>query len=276
MDCGSYIEKYLSAQVDGELSAAELRAAEEHLAGCADCRARLAEERAVKALLRERAERHMTPPMVRGSILAALDAIDAKAAPEAAERGHYRFAGAGRARPTGIRRARVWMPIAVAAAAVFAFVMMHGGLTPAHAFAPFDIATDRYAHFVEHFEPNLKSNQPGDISEAYLKHQLPGFVWNFQPSGYKLIGARLDHLRDGSPVSYTFYRGDAGMILCTYMKSHWPQPPAGEMDEVGGHHFFRYKGYSICLSHPPGGFICVLVSQRPIKEFEQEIVLSAP
>ena len=96
MDCNTYIEKYLSAHVDGELSAAELREAEEHLAGCVNCRARFAEERAVKALLRERAEMRRTPPMVRGSILAALDAIDAADACQAAGRGRDRAAGADR------------------------------------------------------------------------------------------------------------------------------------------------------------------------------------
>jgi len=276
MDCGTYIEKYLSAHVDGELSAGELRAAEEHLAGCVNCRARFAEERAIKALLRERAEMRRTPAMVRGSILAALDAIDAAQAANAAGRGHDRAAGPDRARSVAIRRARVWIPVAIAAVAVFAFVMMHGGPTPAHAFAPFDIAIESYAQFVEHFEPNLKSNSPADISDAHLGHQLPGYVWDFQPSGYKLIGGRLDHLRDGSPVSYTFYRGDAGTILCTYMKSHWRQPPEGETQELGGHHYFRYKGHSICLSYLPGGFICVLVSRRPMKEFVQDVVASAP
>ena len=76
VDCDTYIDNYLSAHVDGELSAEELREAEEHLAGCVNCRARFAEERAVKTLLRERAAMRRTPPMVRGSILAALDAID--------------------------------------------------------------------------------------------------------------------------------------------------------------------------------------------------------
>ncbi|MGC2277872.1 MAG: zf-HC2 domain-containing protein, partial [Candidatus Binatus sp.] len=70
MDCATYIDKYLSAHVDGELSADELREVEDHLAGCVNCRARFAEERAVKALLRERAAMRRTPPIVRGSILA--------------------------------------------------------------------------------------------------------------------------------------------------------------------------------------------------------------
>ena len=277
VDCGTYIEKYLSAHVDGELSAAELRAAEEHLAGCVDCRARFAEERAVKALVRERAEMRRTPAMVRGSILAALDAIDAADASNAEGRGRDRSGGADRAGWSAVRGARVWIPLAMAAVAVFAFVMLRGGSRPpAHPIAPFEIAIDNYKQFVEHFEPNVKSDSPGDISDAYLEHQLPGFLWNFQPSGYKLIGGRVDHLGDGSPVSYTFYRSDTGTILCTYTKSHGLEPLEGEIQEIGGHRFYQYKGYSICLSYPPGGFICILVSQRPMKQFVQDVMDSMP
>jgi Putative zinc-finger len=277
MDCSSYIEKYLSAHVDGELSAAELRDAEEHLAGCVDCRARLAEERAVKATLHERATRRRTPPVVRGSILAALDAVDAAEASGVAGRGRDRSAGADRAQWFWIRRARVWGPAAIAAIAIFAFVMLHGGgPAPAHAIPAFDTAIESYAQFVGHFEPNVKSNTPADIADAYRQHQLPGFLWNFQHRGYKLIGGRLEHLRDGSPVSYTFYRGDMGAILCAYMKSHGLQPPEGEIREIDGHHCYQYKGYSVCLSYPPGGFICILVSKRPIKEFVQDIAASEP
>jgi len=270
VDCGTYIEKYLSAHVDGELGADELRAAEEHLAGCANCRARFAEERAVKSLMRERAQMLRTPAMVRGSILAALDAADS------AGRARDRAASADRAGHTALRRALVWIPFALAAAAMFAFVIMRGGLTPAHAIPPFEIAIYNYAQFADHFEPNVKSNSPADISDAYMDHQLPGFLWNFQPSGYKLIGGRLDHLRDGSPVAYTVYRSDTGTILCTYMKAHGFEPPPGVTRVIGGHNYYDYKGYSICLSYPHGGFICVLVSRRTMNQFVQDIVASEP
>ncbi len=277
MDCATYIDKYLSAQVDGELSAAELRDAEEHLAGCVNCRALFAEERAVKALLRERAEMRRTPAMVRGSILAALDAVDAADASNAAGRGRDRAAGADRGRWYSIRRARMWAPVAIAAVAVFAFVMLHGGSPPpAHAIPPFDVAIQHYEHFVQRFEPNVKSALPADLSDAYMDHQLPGFLWNFEHRGYHLIGGRIDRLRDGTSVAYTFYRGDTGTILCTYMKSHGLQPPDGEAQEMDGHHCYQYKGYSVCLSYPPGGFICILVSHRPMKEFVEDIVDSEP
>lgn len=271
MDCGTYIEQYLSAHVDGELSTEELRAVEEHLAGCANCRARLAEERAVKVLLRERAQLRRTPRIVRGSILAALDAADRADSDRPATRGHGRM--------LTMRRARVFVPLALAAAALFAFVIIHGTSKPAQAVVPFDIAIDNYDQFATHFEPNVKSTSPADISDAYMTEKLPGFVWNFNQRGYHIIGARLEHLRDGTPVSFTFYRGDGGTILCTYMKSHGLQPPPGEKQVgegslYGEHHYYKYKGYSICLSYPPGGNICILVSKRPMKEFVEDIAAS--
>ncbi len=272
MDCGTYIEKYLSAHVDGELSADELRAAEEHLAGCASCRTRFAEERAVKSLMRERAQMMRTPAMVRGSILAALDAADTT------ERNRERSADADRRRPSVLRRARVWVPIMLAAAAAIVVVVLHGGIsrTPAHAITPFDIAINHYSQFAVHFEPNVKGNSPPDISGAYMDNHLPGFLWNLQPSGYKLVGGRVEHLRDGSPVSFTFYRSDTGTILCTYMQSHGFEPPPGAIRAMGDHNYYVYKGYSICLSYPHGGFMCMLVSRRTMNQFVQDIAASEP
>jgi len=277
VDCGTYIEKYLSAHVDGELSADELREAEQHLAGCVNCRARFAEERAVKALLRERAEMRRTPPMVRGSILAALDAIDSSDASAESVRRTDRAAIVGRGRRSMRRAVLAGVPVAIAAVAVFAFVLLHGGSgpTPAHAVPPFDIAIDRYQHFLERFDPNAGTS-PAELSDAYLDHQLPGFVWNFQRAGYKLKGGRVDRLASGESVAYTFYQGPAGSVLCTFMKAHGFQAPEGEIQELNGHHCYRYKGYSICLSYPPGGFICILVSQRAMKDFMQDVADSEP
>jgi hypothetical protein len=278
VDCDTYIKDYLSAHVDGELSAAELREVEEHLAGCVNCRARFAEERAVKTLLRERAAMRRTPPMIRGSILAALDAVDSSDAASAARGGSDRSASADRAGRFSIRRARIWAPVAIAAVAFFAFVMLHGGGGPetAHAVPPFDIAIDHYEHFDQHFEPNVNSTSPAEISDAYMDHKLPGFLWNFQHTGYKLRGGRIDRLADGTSVAYTFYQGDTGSVLCTFMKSHGFQAPDGEVQETDGHRCYRYKGYSVCLSYPPGGFICILVSHRPMKEFMQDVMDSEP
>src|SRR5277367_3383332 len=53
MDCNEYIESYLSAHADGELTPEQVRDAETHVAGCPRCTAELEGERALKALIRE-------------------------------------------------------------------------------------------------------------------------------------------------------------------------------------------------------------------------------
>jgi len=79
-------------------------------------------------------------------------------------------------RKSVLRRARLWIPVALAAAAMFAFVMLRGGATPAHAVPPFDVAIENYSQFAAHFEPNIKSNSPADISDAYMGNHLPGIL----------------------------------------------------------------------------------------------------
>ena len=66
MNCEEYITNYLSAHADGELTPEEERAVAQHLGsgpddGCAVCRARLAEERLLKALIKRQAATVKTP-----------------------------------------------------------------------------------------------------------------------------------------------------------------------------------------------------------------------
>jgi hypothetical protein len=149
-------------------------------------------------------------------------------------------------------------------------------MTPAHAITPLDVAVDHYAQFAAPFEPNVKSNARPYISAASMDQHLPGVLWNLQPSGYKLVGARIEYLHNGSPVAFTFYRGDTGTILCTYIKAPGFEPPIGAIKVMGEHNYYEYKGYRICVSYPLGNFVCILVSGRTMNDFVQDISASEP
>jgi hypothetical protein len=152
--------------------------------------------------------------------------------------------------------------------------MFHGGnVPPAGAVPAFDAAIARYEHFDAHFVPNVPSSSPADISDAYLDHQMPGLLWNLQPSGYRLVGGRLDRLPDGSLAAFTFYRGEGTSILCAFMKAHGMQTPQGATQTVAGHSYYIYKGYRLCFSYyPRGDFISVLVSRNTMPNFVQDIL----
>jgi hypothetical protein len=268
VDCGTYIADFLTAHADGELSGEQLHLAEEHVHGCAECARVLAEERALKAIVRERRGIIRMPPQVRGSILAALDAADRD------------DAGARqptpKTRPPMVRHLRWAAPLAIAAAVAFVFVVLHRP-APAGAYPVFDAAITNYQNFQGNFAPNVPSGSPGEIADAYITHKLPGYLWNFQPSGYKLIGGRLDQMPDGRMVSDTFYRADdGGTILCRFMTyANLKLPPQSSGEPLGEHHMYEYRGYTICLTYlPTGKYICILVSGKPMKQFMEDISAS--
>ena len=266
MDCGTYIADYLTPHADGELRGADLARAEAHVAQCPQCSAVLAEERELKAILHVRAGMLRTPPQVRGSILAALDAADRREATP-------KVMAAPRRRPALVRGLRYAIPVALAAA--LAFVVLLRNPTPAESYPAFDYATDHYDQFVARFDPNVPSGSPGDIAAAYIDHKMPGYLWNFQPSGYKLVGGRLEKMPDGRWVTNTFYRGEAGAILCSFVATSGLRLPPRDADELGVHHFIAYRGHTICISYLPGGkYICILVSSKSMKAFMQDIAAS--
>jgi hypothetical protein len=285
VDCGTYIEQFLSAHVDGELSEDELRAAEEHVAGCADCRERLKEERALKQTLHEHLGALKTPTQVRERIRLALDREQAS---ESFPKLRPSVRGASRSKWL---HPRIWVPGAIAALLVIGLTTLSRFSPPRHpavqpdqaleeAFSTdsvplFDGVVRHLQSFEKKFEPNVPSGSPADISDAYLGHKMPGYLWNFSPSGFQLAGGRLETLPSGDLAAYTFYRSDKGGILCVY--EHFQGAfPGGPIHETREHSYYVYKGYSICISkYPRGDFVCILTTHRPIDEFMQTIAESS-
>src|SRR5215467_1789490 len=72
MNCDEYVDQFLSADADGQLSAPERHLVEEHLRACRQCRARLDEELALKASIRRHMGTAKVPADVRLRIRAAL------------------------------------------------------------------------------------------------------------------------------------------------------------------------------------------------------------
>jgi hypothetical protein len=72
MNCAEYVERFLSAHADNQLSLPERHLAEEHLRSCYQCRRWLAEERDLKQSIRRHAGTIKAPADVRLRIRAAL------------------------------------------------------------------------------------------------------------------------------------------------------------------------------------------------------------
>jgi hypothetical protein len=97
---------------------------------------------------------------------------------------------------------------------------------------------------------------------------------DFGPQGFKLQGGRFEHLADGSPVTYTWFRGPTAGVMCMLRQvSGFAAPPASHADV---HHilFYRYRGYSVCLINLGGygDFVSVIVSPIPMKPFMRTVL----
>ncbi len=277
MNCHAYIERFLSAHADGELTGAELRDAEAHVASCTECAARLRDERTLKSLVRRHAGPIETPSAVRAKLLTLLAEEAARGEGAMASGADMHRGPAHQRGLRALRRPAIWIPMSIAAVFALAFITARGmGLYPRDevrvVYHPggnpdFDTAVAYFEKFNHHFDPNVPSHTYSEIAAAYVGANMPGYIWNFNSSGLTLVGGRLDKLPDQRPATFTFYKGANDSLLCIRYKATEFNPPPGTVREIDGHLFYSYYGYSICYSYwPVGRFVCLLITRQPVKQ----------
>jgi anti-sigma factor RsiW len=261
MVCEEYIANYLSADADGELSPVERDAASGHLAGCPNCRARLEEERALKALVKDRVRTAAMPLDMRAAIRLGLDRIDASAT----VRGSARIAAE-------FRRPQMWAPLLALAASVLFAVTMRDRIARQAPIPLFDVAIENFTRFESHFEPNVPSDSASAIAEHYHSAKMPPFIWNFSPFGFQLVGGRIDRLADGRPATFTFYRGPKGALMCTRFRPDDLSFPPGGRELLTDQYIYFYRGFSLVLSiDTQRRWLCILMSRLPPEEFADDL-----
>ncbi len=170
--------------------------------------------------------------------------------------------------------AHVILPVATAlAAGLLLFVLKVG--TGADGQVPdFDLAIENYQQSLTDFRPNVPSTSVETVLTAYIEDGMPPYMWDFGPQGYKLQGGRFERLPDGSPVTYTWFRGPKAGVMCMFRQVSGFVVPAGKHAEV--HHllFYRYSGYSVCLVNVGGygDFVSVIVSPIQMKPFMRMVL----
>jgi hypothetical protein len=180
--------------------------------------------------------------------------------------------------PTSRAIERALFPVALAAAVVLLVMFLRPQREMAAAVPDFDLAIQSYGRSLTNFTPNVPSDSPEALLKAYIEHGMPPYMWDFGPGGYKLVGGRFDPLPDGTPITYTLFRGNRGAIICMFKATDGFNPPAGVYKERRHYLFYHYKGYSICLNNVGGygNYICVLVARLPMKEFMRNVLAVAP
>ena len=170
----------VQAYFDGELPAQEAAELERHLGGCSECRALLAELRALRAQMRSSLPRPEAPERLRRNIQDAL-AAEAQQHGPAPRRTRSRPFWLGAASGAGVT--------ALAAAAAF--------------FLLFPLAQPALDGIVAAHVRSLMSQHPTDVISTDRHTVKPWFaghadvspvVADFAAEGYRLLGGRADYL----------------------------------------------------------------------------------
>jgi negative regulator of sigma F NrsF-like protein len=170
----------------------------------------------------------------------------------------------------------VAFPLAAAASLALLIIALKGGRENIATIPDFDLAIASYEKSLANFSPNVPSSSIDTVLTAYVEKGMPSYMWDFGPAGFRLVGGRFDRLSDGTPVTYTWFRGRNGGVMCMLRPTNEFKPPSLAHEENRHLFFYNYRSFSVCLIDVGGygNFVSVIVAPMPMTEF-MRMVLSA-
>ncbi|MEI9999517.1 MAG: anti-sigma factor [Verrucomicrobiota bacterium] len=240
--------RFIDPYVDGELELAASLELEAHLAGCEACQRQVEQRRALATLVREEAPRFAAPPFlatrIRAQLRAQNPALDSPPAAENAPRLPW-WLGA-------------WIyPALGVAVAVVALALVITFLVPRQ---PTEMAREAIADHVR----SLQVSHLLDVASTDQHTVKPWFagkldfapqVIDLGPSGYPLIGGRLDVLCDRPVAAIIYQRRKHYINLFIWPAGH---EPVGTLA-------YEAKGYHV-LGWTKSGMNYLAVSELGVKE----------
>jgi len=205
----------IDAAIDGELDAANLVSVEDHLAGCAECRAIHAERQALSHRIKTDAPRFTAPTGLRGRVLAGLPS---EAPPSQIP--WLTFGG--------------WSASALALAASLALFVTTPGPQDqlAHDLIEAHLRSLMAEHLTDVPSSDRHTVKPWFNGRLDLSPPVPDLV----ADGFPLIGGRLEHLDERNAAALVYRRRQHVINLFV-----WPSPDAADRSV----HSARHNGYTV-------------------------------
>jgi hypothetical protein len=172
---------------------------------------------------------------------------------------------------------RALIPAAVAFSLAVAIFVPRAGRERIAPIPDFDLAIASYQESMGGFHSNVPSGSVAEVLTAYVEHGMPAYMWDFGPEGFQLVGGRLERMPDGTPVTYTWFHGSRGGVICLFKRTDAFTPPPRPYTETHNLFFYRYRGFSLCLINVGGYgiFISVIAAPMPMREFIPMVLKSA-
>jgi Negative regulator of sigma F len=168
------------------------------------------------------------------------------------------------------------VPLAIGGSIAALFLVLSNAGKPTTRIPDFDLAIAKYERAIANFTPNVPSRDIETMLTAYVENGMPTYMWDFSRQGFKFVGGRFEHLPDGAAVTYTWFLGAKNGVMCMFRQTDSFRAPPGAHEERQHLHFYRYRGFSVCLINVGGygSFLSVIVAPMSMDRFKP-LVLAA-
>lgn len=244
-----HVIDHITLYLDDELQEEERVAFEAHVHQCLECWARLEEERELVMAIRQAASPHRAPQYLRARIEAMLRRSSLT---------------------DGMRRVRLWMPLAAAAVMLMSamvWLAVRSGLHPAQPSAFARLAVNTHQRYTRGQLPlEITSHSPQEISRWFagklpFNLKLPDYPESpGQSKPYEVVGARLIGFQQDY-AAYVAYRLRQRPISLLVTSETVARPTGGEEIAWRGlrFHFDAIDGWKV-LTWSDNGLTYALVS----------------
>jgi hypothetical protein len=163
----------------------------------------------------------------------------------------------------------VMIPLTISVSIAMLIVVLGSARKSLSPIPDFDLAIEKYERSVKTFSPNVPSRDIAATVTAYVENGMPSYMWDFSREGFKFGGGRFERLPDGTPVTYTWFRGARKGVMCMFKQTDVFKAPPLIHDERRHMLFYQYRCFSVCLINVGGygRFISVIVADMPMRHF---------
>jgi len=237
MNC-QQTQELMSGHLDAELDAADEQRLQSHLAGCAGCRAALAELEALQGRVSAQATAYQAPSHLRHRIQAALAAERAAAPSKSRPRRHGWAAWPW---------AWINLGLATAASAAFAVTLsLYMSQPSSNDLLEQELVASHFRALMPNHLADVVSTDQHTVKPWFAgKLDFSPPVHDLADAGYPLLGGRLDYLQQ-RPVAALVY-GHRKHIINVYV---WPAvaPLREQQSEHQGFHVLRWSQEGMAFS----------------------------
>lgn len=292
MNCKTF-RKYAGAFADGELDVPQNLEALEHLNMCPDCARRVDEVGTLKSALRRWWSGHRAPSSLRERVATTLRRAASwdAAAPALAlveDEDDVR-------RALAVRRSRLLVPMAVAAAllfyvAIFRYLpgdpLPQGTMTVVSARIVQDVRKQHQycmEHLSEHVLDPTEGGNLADLSGRLSRDlKLRVLSPNLRASGFEFVGYGICGVQGRPGAHVLYHRSDSGSLLSLYTIARVPELQANTVAGPSGRRYFLSEdeqAFTVLAWHDGEETYaaCVAMPRRPLLEvFDQVRLTESP